>query len=105
MSLENQINQIIHYTCCNTPKRVTSRRGASPRHCARATQLLSTTCRSSGEPLATLVSDLTGLRFEPQTYRSRDERVTARLTGRWQIFNVFNLLQLSKDFIAYKQCC
>ena len=28
------------------------------------------------------VSDLTGLRFEPQTSRSRDERVTARPTGR-----------------------
>ena len=27
------------------------------------------------------VSDLTGPRFEPQTSRSRDERVTARLTG------------------------
>ena len=27
------------------------------------------------------VSDLTGLRFEPQTSRSRDERVTARPTG------------------------
>ena len=29
------------------------------------------------------VSDLTGLSFEPQTYRSRDERVTARPTGRY----------------------
>ena len=28
------------------------------------------------------VSDLTGPRFEPQTSRSRDERVTARPTGR-----------------------
>ena len=29
------------------------------------------------------VSDLTGPRFEPQTSRSRDERVTARPTGRF----------------------
>ena len=29
------------------------------------------------------VSDLTGPRFEAQTSRSRDERVTARLTGRY----------------------
>ena len=29
------------------------------------------------------VSDLTGPRFEPQTSRSRDERVTARPTGRY----------------------
>ena len=32
------------------------------------------------------VSDLTGLRFEPQTSRSRDERVTAQPTG-----NIFKL--------------
>ena len=49
-----QINQIFHYTRCNTPKRVTSWRGPSPRHCARATQLLSKKYRSGGEPLATL---------------------------------------------------
>ena len=47
-------NQIFHYTRCTTPKRVTSLRGPSPRHCARATQLLSKKCRSGGEPLATL---------------------------------------------------
>ena len=47
-------NQIFHYTRCFTPKRVTSWRGPSPRHCARATQLLSKKCRSGGEPLATL---------------------------------------------------
>ena len=91
MSLANQINQIFHYTRCNTPKRVTSWRGPSPRHCAWVTQLLSKKCRSGGEPLATLVSNLTGPRFEPQTYRSRDERVTARPTGWWQIFNVSTL--------------
>ena len=47
-------NQILHYTHCNTPKRITSWRGPSPRHCARATQLLSKKCHSGGEPLATL---------------------------------------------------
>ena len=31
------------------------------------------------------VSDLTGPRFEPQTPRSRDERVTARPTGRFPL--------------------
>ena len=31
------------------------------------------------------VSDLTGPRFEPQTSRSRDECVTARPTGRFQL--------------------
>ena len=47
-------NQIFHYTRWITPKRETSWRGPSPRHCARATQLLSKKCRSGGEPLATL---------------------------------------------------
>ena len=42
------------YTRCNTPERVTSWRGPSPRHCARATQLHSKKCRNGGEPLATL---------------------------------------------------
>ena len=54
--VESQIksNQIFHYTRWITPKRVTSWRGPSPRHCARATQFLSKKCRSGGEPLATL---------------------------------------------------
>ena len=33
------INQILHYTRCITPKRVTSLLGPSSRHCALATQL------------------------------------------------------------------
>ena len=45
------------------------------RHCARATQLLSTKSSNGGEPLAT-VCGLTGPRFEPKTSRSRDDRVT-----------------------------
>ena len=47
-------NQIFHYTRCITPKRVTSLRGPSPRHWARATQLLSKKCHSIGEHLSTL---------------------------------------------------
>ena len=47
-------NQIFHYTRSNTLKRVSSLRGPFPRHCARATQLLSKKCRSGGKPLATL---------------------------------------------------
>ena len=34
--------------------------------------------------ISNVVSDLTGLRFEPQTSRSRDERVTVRPTGRFR---------------------
>ena len=49
----NEIKSFI-YTRCSTPKRVTSLRGPSPRHCARATQLLSKKCCSGGEPLAAL---------------------------------------------------
>ena len=34
------------------------------------------------------VSDLTGPRFEPQTSRSRDKRVTARPTGRSSMIDI-----------------
>ena len=67
-------NQLFHYTRCITPKRATILRGSSPRQCARATQILSQQWLAVGST----VFDLTGPRFEPQTSRSRDERVTAR---------------------------
>ena len=79
---------IVHYTCCNTQKRVTSWRSPSLSHYARAPQLFSKKCCSCGEPLATL-SDLIGRRFETQTSRSRDERVTPPFTN-WPVLNVFN---------------
>ena len=44
----------------------------------RATQLLSTKCRSGGESLATLVSDLTCPKFWSTDLPFRDERVIAR---------------------------
>ena len=60
-------NQIFHYTRCNTPKRVTSLRSPSPRHCSRATQLLSKKMSQRWQTVGSTVSDLTGPRFEPQT--------------------------------------
>ena len=54
--------QIFHYTSCTTPKRVTSLHGPSPRHCARATLILSKKCRSGGEPLATLMCFISSAR-------------------------------------------
>ena len=47
-------NQIFHYTRCITPKRVTSLRDPSPRHCNPVIQLLSKKCRSGSKPLAAL---------------------------------------------------
>ena len=44
-----QLNRIFHYTRCITPKRVTSLRGLSPRHCALASQLLSKKRCSGGK--------------------------------------------------------
>ena len=42
------------------------------------------------------VYDLTGPRFEPQTFRSRDERVTARPTGRLvHRFILFTLCEIN----------
>ena len=51
-------NKIFSFTRCTMQKRITSWRNPSPRHCARAIQILSTKCCSGGELLAT-VSDLT----------------------------------------------
>ena len=73
------------YTRCSTPKRVTSLRGPSPRHCTRATQPFFEEMLQRWRAVGYTVSDLTGPRFEPLTYRSRDERVTARPTGRFDI--------------------
>ena len=49
----------------------------------RAKHLFLKKCRRSDEPLAfgNTVSNLTGSRFEPQAFRFRGERVTARPTG------------------------
>ena len=69
-------------TRCNTPKRVTSWRDRSPRHCARVTQLFEETPQR-WRAVGNIVSDLTGPRFEPQTSSSRDERATTRPTGRF----------------------
>ena len=44
---------LLYYTRCITPKRVTSLRSPSSRHCARATQLHSKKCCSGGKSLAT----------------------------------------------------
>ena len=79
------VHQIFHYTRYITPKCVTSLWGPSPRHCTRATRLLSKKFGSSDEPLATLC--LIRLKFKPQTYRSRDERGTARPTG-WSVLSI-----------------
>ena len=50
----------------------------------RATPLLSKKCCSGGGPLTTLF-DLTGLRFEHQTSRSKNEHLTADPTGRSRV--------------------
>ena len=50
--------------------------------------------------ISNTLSDLTGPRYEPQTFRSRDERVTARPVGRYKatIDDDFDLTR--KDFVA-----
>ena len=70
---------------CISPKRVTSLQSPPPRHCARATQLLSKKCCSNGYAVPNLI----GPRFEPQTSRFRDERVTARLTGWYELIVLY----------------
>ena len=54
------------------------------------------------------VSDLTGPRFKTQTFRSRDERVTARPTGRFgcanNLKNMLRVYLFFKQWITYKLC-
>ena len=50
---------------------------------------------------------LTGPRFEPQTFRSRDERVSARRTGRYKTnIRLLNIIRLAKfkvlSLVAFK---
>ena len=83
-------NQIFHYSRCITLKRITSlHQDPSPRHCARATLLLSKKCRISGERLATLSDRLA----RDLSSRSRNERVTARTTA-GKVFKLTNCLVL-----------
>ena len=79
-------NQIFHYTCCNTPKRVTSWRGPFLRHCARATQLV------SKKILAVASRKRRWVRFDrPKIWTfdlplQKRKRVTARPTGRLWLY-------------------
>ena len=65
---------MFHYTRCNTPKRVTSWRGPSPRHLRPGNTAPFEEMSQRWRAVGNTVSDLTGPRFEPQTSRSRDER-------------------------------
>jgi len=49
MMPEKSTVKFFHYTCCVTPKRVTSWWCSSPRHNAKTTQLLAYRCWSGGE--------------------------------------------------------
>ena len=67
-------------TRCITPKRVTSRRA----HLRVIAPAQNSSFRKNVAAVASrwqTVSDLTGPKFKPQTFRSRDERVTVRSTG------------------------
>ena len=55
---------------------LTSLRGPFPRHCTQATQFLSKKMLQGWRAVGNTASDLTDLRFKPQTSRSRDELVT-----------------------------
>ena len=108
---ESKLNRIFYYTRCITSKRVTSWRSSSPRHCALATQLLSKKYCSGASPWQHCCR-FDCPRFEPQTSRSRGERVTARPTGWVKLQEIsrmlsfillFQLLELvNYDMVAEK---
>ena len=64
-------NQIFHYTCCITPKRLTN----------LWEHLCTITPVDEVASLCQPLSDLTGTRFEVQTFRSRNECAAVRPTG------------------------
>ena len=64
-------NQIFHYTCFITPKRIKNRRLAYLFVIGIAGDI--TLFKEMLQRWRAVVSDLTGQRFESQTYRSRDE--------------------------------
>ena len=62
-------------------KLVISLQGSPPRHCAQATQILLKNAVAVASRQQH-VYNLTGPKFEPQTFRSKNERVIARPTDR-----------------------
>ena len=69
-----------------TPKRALSLRAPSPRHCARETQLFEE-MPQRWRAVINSVSDLTSPRFELQTSRSREDRVTALQTDCFMVLD------------------
>ena len=70
----------LHYTHCNTPKRVTS--GGPPQ---RLGNTAPKKCRSGGEAFGDTVFDLTGQAIEPQTFRPNSDALdnSAHLPVNW----------------------
>ena len=66
-------------------KRVTSLRGPSPRHYAWGNTAPFEEMLRRWRAFGNTVSNSTGPKFEPLTSRSRDERVIARSTGRYEV--------------------
>ena len=63
------------YTRCITPKSVTSLRGPSRGHCSCGSTAPFKELSELWQAVDNTVSDLICPRFEPQTFRSKDERV------------------------------
>ena len=73
-------------------------RGPSSRHCAPAgNTVLFEEMSQQWRDVGNTVSDLTSLKFEPQTSRSIDKRITARPTGRLKVnlLEIYHLLTYS----------
>ena len=87
-------SKIFHYIHCVTPKRVTSCR-AHPRVIAPVNTVSLKEMSQRWRAFGNTVSDLTGPRFEPQTSCFRDERVSARSTGRLNHFSSDGQLYVS----------
>ena len=103
IKLEKRWNQIFHYTSGITPKRVTSLRGPTSRHCSRATQLISKKFCSGSKPSATLCL-IWSARDWTSTTCTRDKRVTAWSTGPWKLLVNCGINRLSKQNCRLIMC-
>ena len=94
-------NQIFNYSRGITRKCVTSLRGPNPRHCDCGNTAPFGIMLQWWQAVGTTMSDLTDLRFQPMTPRFRDERVTARPTGRLKTNDCWRMIILKGENLLF----
>ena len=97
-------NLLLYLLYCITPKHVTSLQIPSPHHCAQGNTASFEQMSQWWRTVGNTVFNLIGRRFESQTSRSSDERVTAQPTG-WSRLLFLGLIVPLRPwilFVAYR---